>query len=342
MGSRKSKIRSGERTAAWTVLVLLAAIALWLGLTQARLGPAVIVALLPPKPVGTVQDKAGARMFATAAFLGELPGAAPASPVESYDPETLSDRIDGKAELYLAANFKEMSCRAFTLPGGARLDAAVYAQTTPTDAFAVLSSQRRAGAKESPVAPDAYATENALYFTKGNLYVELVADRDDPATGQALLALGTTLAASLPGEAATTPGQTASVDEKTLFPKDGLDGQSIRLAASDAMGLAGFSNVYTAEYALPSGAATAFLARRATADEAAGEAKAFAAFLAQNGYAPGEAPGLPEGAVFLTADGSFEVVWATGRMVAGVHDAVSREAALELAGKLATRVKDTQ
>lgn len=338
---KRSRTRPGERRTAWTVLAALAAFSVWLGLTQAKFSPAVDVALSPPRPVGQVGGQgAGGRAFATAGYLGDLPGAAPATPVESYDPDTLSDRIDGKAELYLAANFREMSCRAYTLAGGARVDAAVYAQAAPSDAYAVLSAQRRPGARQSPVSPDAYATENALYFTKGNLYVELVADRSEPATTAALEAFGAALAAALPGEARTGQAQASSVDEKALFPKEGQEPQSLRLAASDAMGLAGFSNVYTAEYALPSGAATAFLARRDSPEAAARDGKAFVDFLAQNGYAPAAASGLPPGAAFLEADGSFEVVWADGSMLAGVHDAVSREAALDLAARLAASLKE--
>jgi hypothetical protein len=345
MAPKRSRTGRGERAAAWTVLALLAAAAVWLGLAQARLSPAVEVALAPPRPAGAMAATAGGRTFATAGFLGDLPGAAPATPVASYDPDTLSDRIDGKAELYLAAGFKEMSTRAYRLAGGARVDAWIYAQATPAGAFAVLSGQRRAGARPSPLSPDAYATENAVYFTKGNLYVELVADQDDAATGQELAALGAALAATLPGDAPAGAGQAKAagpVDEKTLFPTDGLDAGSVRLAASDAMGMAGFSNVYTAEYTLPQGAATAFLARRATPAEAAREARAFAGFIAQNGYTPKAASGLPDGAVLLAADGSFEIVWAKGTLVAGVHDAVSREAALALASRLAASFKDVQ
>ena len=337
---RRRPAGAGQRVAAWTVLALLAAVAIWIGSVQSRPNPAVLVALSPPRPVGTAAGRAGGRTFATAAFLDALPGATPASAVESYDPETLSDRIDGKAELYLAANFKEMSVRSFTLPTGARLDAYIYAQAAPSDAYAVLSSQRRPGATPSTLSPDAYATPNALYFTKGNLYVELAADRADPATVQALEAAATALATKLPAPQGADKGAAAAIDPKSLFPQTGLDAASVRLAASDAMGLAGFSNVYTADYVLPSGAATALLALRESADAAAADAKAFAAFLTQNGYAAKDATGLPDGAVLLAADGSFEILWTKGRLLAGVHDAVSRQAALDLAGELAGRLKD--
>ena len=344
MTARRKRVSRRERWTAWGVLTVLAAIVVWLGLAQLRLNPAVLVALRPPPPPGAAASSALGRTFADASLLENLPDVQPAGPTESYDAETLSDRIDGKAELYLAANFQEMSIRPFTLPDGTRLEVAVYTQATPTDAFAVLSSQRRPGASPSPVSPDAYATENALYFTKGNRYVEMTADRAEAATGPALAALAQKLAKALPaGEAAA--GQEAARDVKALFPDEGLTPGSMRLAASDAMGMEGFSNVYTAEYALPAGPATAFLAERDTAEAAASEARAFAAFLQQNGYAPTPPPAgaaLPAGAVALGADGSFEILWTQGRLLAGVHDAVNLEAALELAARLAASLKDVK
>ncbi|WP_428566102.1 MAG: DUF6599 family protein [Solidesulfovibrio sp. DCME] len=337
MALRRTGPGRAEQAVATAVVLLLAAAAVWLGLRQSQLSPAVLVALSPPPPPAAVGAASG-RAFATAAFLDALAGATPAGPVESYDPETLSDRIDGKAELYLAANFKEMSVRPFSLPDGARLDASVYAQAAPRDAYAVLSSQRRPGAEPNALSPDAYATQNALYFTKGPYYVELSADRADPATRQALAAAGQALYDRLP--AGDKPGANAPPDPRTLFPAEGLDSQSLRLAAADAMGMAGFSNVYTADYALAAGAATAFLAARDTPRAAAAEAGAFADFLVQNGYAREAADGLPQGAVFLGAPGSFEIIWTRGGLLVGVHDATSREAALELAGTLEAHLKD--
>ncbi|HML52588.1 MAG TPA: hypothetical protein PKC79_00690 [Solidesulfovibrio magneticus] len=343
MAARRKRVSRQERWTAWGVLTVLAAIVVWLALAQSRLNPAVLVALSPPPPPGATASTVSGRTFADASLLENLPGAQPAGPVESYDAETLSDRIDGKAELYLAANFQEMSIRPFRLPDGTRLEIAIYTQATPTDAFAVLSSQRRPGANPSPVSPDAYATENALYFTKGNRYVEMTADRAEASTGPALAALALKLAEALPaGEAAAT-GQGAARDVKALFPAEGLDPGSVRLAASDAMGMEGFSNVYTAEYALPAGPATAFLAERDTAEAAAADARAFTAFLQQNGYAPTPPPAgatLPVGAVVLGTDGSFEILWTQGRLLAGVHDAVNLEAAVELTARLAASLKD--
>ncbi len=330
--ARRRAVRAsrGQEAAAWAVLAALAAIAVWLYIRQSAPNPAVELALRPPQMAGAVRP-AGSRSFATAAFLDALPGTAPVSAVDSYDPDTLSDRIDGKAELYLAAHFQEMSCRAFVAPDGARVQVYVYAMQAPRDAFAVLSAQRRPGAAPSEVSADAYQTENALYFTKGRHYVELVADRAGPETLAGLSAMAAALAGLLPDDAATGRAELA---ETALFPTDGLDAASVRLAASDAMGMAGFSNVYTADYALPQGPATAFLAVRDAPDAAEADARAFAAFLSQNGYVPQTSPDAPAGATVLAADGSFEIIFTRGRVLAGVHDAQSLSAALDLAGRL--------
>lgn len=331
MARRKAPPGPGQALAAWTVLAGLAVLAGWLFIRQSAPNPAVEAILRPPVPPGTVRP-AGAAAFATAAFLDALSGAAPAGAVESYDPDTLSERIDGKAELYLAAHFQEMSCRAFIAPDGARVQAYVYAMGTPRDAFAVFSAQRRSGAVPNAVAEHAYQTENAFFFAKGRHYAELVADRGGPEVLAGLTAMGAALAGRLPS--GDTAGQESGSSEAGLFPADGLDPASVRLAAEDAMGMAGFSNVYTAEYALPEGPATAFLAVRASPGAAEADARAFAAFLTQNGYVPAAADGAPEGATVLAMDGSVEIILIRGNALAGVHDVPTRPAALALAGRL--------
>jgi hypothetical protein len=333
MTGRRLRSSPGQTVVAWTVLAILAGLAGWLWTRQSILSPAVEAALRPPQPVGTVRP-AGAAAFATAAFLDALPAVNPAGPVESFDLDTLSDKIDGKAELYLAAHFKEMSCRAFNGPDGTRYQVYLYAMEAPRDAFAVLSAQRRPGATTSEVTPDASLTENTLSFTKGSHFVELTADRAGARTQAGLADMGASLANRLPGDA--TPAGVA-LTETAIFPTEGLDPPSLRLAASDAMGLAGFSNVYTADYALPGGQATAFLAIRDTPPAAVADAGAFAAFLTQNGYAPASPPPTtppPDGATVLAADGSFEIIFTRGRVLAGVHDATSLPVALDLAGRL--------
>lgn len=341
----------GERFAGVTVLGVLAALSVWLFMQQARFNPAVIVAMNHPKgAAGLVSGQQSDTATLTASYLAELDKAlgdavAPLSPVESYDAQTLSDKIDGKAELYLASGFQEMSNRAFAAgdAGGARVDAYLYAMESPKDAFAVFSGQRRQGGDQLSLTPNAYATENALFLTSDRFYLELIADQASPQLRPALEAMAQALLAALPRDEA----QSASADAE-LFPPTGLKKDTVRLAVSDALGMEGFQNVYTAEYALPQGEAAAFLAVRATPEEAAAQAKGYAAFLAANGFKPYK-PGpksppvaLPPGAAVLSLDSMVQVVMAKGRVLAGVHDATSTQAALALAAEMARAVDSAQ
>jgi hypothetical protein len=321
MARKKGKrITPAQRLTGYGILAVLGLITVWLLVQQSRFNPAVTVALQTQGPTGAA---------ATAGFIPEVAGFVPLAPVQSYGPDNLSDKIDGKAELYLSAGFKEMSCRSFTLenPKGAHLEVFVYDMGSPQNAYAVFSSQRRSGSVPLSLTPNAYTTTNALFFTQGNYYVELVADRALEALPQTLEGFTAALLVKIP-----SAGETKNA--VALFPPDGLAQDSVRLNAADAFGLEGFDNVYTGEYALKEGKATAFLAERQTSDQARAEAKKYRDFLTANGYQEVRPPGGPKDLTVFGLDNSYEVILVQGRTVAGVHDATSTAVALELARRL--------
>ncbi len=327
---KTKRISEAQRLTGYGILAVLGLITVWLLVQQSRFNPAVTEALQAPGLAGRTQAGAPA---ATAGLIPEAAGFTPLAPTQSYGPETLSDKIDGKAELYLSAGFKEMSCRSFTLenPQGAHLEVFVYDMGAASNAYAVFSSQRRPGAVPLSLTTNAYTTPNALFFTRGNFYVEMVADRAVEGLPGALEVFTTALLAKLPAE-----GETTSVT--ALLPQEGLAPDSVRLNAADAFGLEGFNNVYTGEYTLKDGPATAFLVERQTPAEAEAEAKRYRDFLTANGYQVIQAGGPPDMTV-LGLDNSFELIMVQGRTVAGVHDATSTADALALAGRLQRALK---
>jgi hypothetical protein len=330
--AKKKSISEAQRLTGYGILAMLGLITVWLLVQQSRFNPAVTATLQAPGLAGRTQ---AGTPTATAGFIPDVAGFTPLATAQSYGPENLSDKIDGKAELYLSAGFQEMSCRSFALekPQGAHLEVFVYDMGEPHNAYAVFSSQRRPGAAPIALTNNAYATANALFFTKGKFYVEMVADRAVEALPGTLEAFTTALLAKLPAEGAEAGNATA------FFPGEGLSRDSVRLNAADAFGLEGFNNVYTAEYSLKDGSATAFLAERPTPEQARSEAKRFREFLTANGYREIQAPGAPVDLTMLGFDNSFEIIMVLGRTVAGVHDATSTTAALELAGRLQQALK---
>ena len=335
MARRKAKVSAAQQRTSYGILTVLGLIAVWLLVAQSRFNPAVIVAMRAPQLKGGPQAASSQAPAATAAFIPEVSGFTPLGPIESYNPDNLSDKIDGKAELYLSAGFKEMSCRSFNLgaAGGAHVDVYLYDMGSAQNAFAVFSGQRRPGSPNIPLTANAYVTANALFFTQGQFYGEIVADRASEAVKSSLQAYAAALLAKLPSQKGETK------DEAALFPKEGLALDTVRLDAADAFGLEGFNNVLTGEYSLKGGKATAFIARRDTPAQAQAEARRYLDFLTANGYQKIPAPGAPSDLSAFSLDNSFEIVFVEGRTLAGVHDASSAAVALELAANLRTTLK---
>ncbi|MDO9530943.1 MAG: hypothetical protein Q7O12_02275 [Deltaproteobacteria bacterium] len=334
MARRKAKVGAAQNLTGYGILAVLGLIMVGLLIQQSRFNPAVIVAMSAPEVKGRPQAVAGAALAATAALIPEVDGFTPLVPTQSFGPDNLSDKIDGKAELYLSAGFKEMSCRSFGLggSGGAHVEVLVYDMGSAPNAYAVFSGQRRSGSPSIALTANAYATANALFFTQGKFYVEIVADRAGETLQKSLEAYAAALLAKLPSQA-------EAKDQAALFPKEGLTRETVRLCAADTFGCEGLNNMLTGEYSLKAGKATAFVAQRDTPEQAQAEAKRYLDFLAANGYQKVQAPGAPANIDVLGLDDSFEMVFVQGRILVGVHDATTLAAALELAAKLRAGLK---
>jgi hypothetical protein len=335
MARRKAKVGAAQKLTGYGILAVLGLIMVGLLIQQSRFNPAVIVAMRAPDK-GRPQAGSAPALAATAALIPEVAGFNPLAPTQSYGPDNLSDKINGKAELYLSAGFKEMSCRSFGQGGSgeAHVEVFVYDMGSAPNAYVVFSGQRRSGSPTIPLTANAYATANALFFTQGKFYVEIVADRASETLLKSLETYAAALLAKLPSE-----GEAKEKDQAALFPKEGLARDTVRLSAADTFGLEGLNNVLTGEYSLKGGKATAFVAVRDTAEQAQAEARRYLDFLTANGYQKIEAPGAPGVFPVLALEDSFEVVLVEGRILAGVHDATTLAAALELAAQLRTGLK---
>ncbi|MFI5332092.1 MAG: hypothetical protein ACHQ2F_13815, partial [Desulfobaccales bacterium] len=99
MARKKAKVGPAQRLTGYGIIALLGLIIIGLLVRQARFNPAVNVALRAPLSGRTVVAS-GPAAAATAALIPEVEGFTPLAPGESFGPDNLSDKIDGKAELY--------------------------------------------------------------------------------------------------------------------------------------------------------------------------------------------------------------------------------------------------
>jgi hypothetical protein len=105
-------------------------------------------------------------------YFAPLPdGIQPLTATEIFDARTLSDKIDGKAELYLSAGFTRLVCQRFKDERTADfwMEAFVYDMGTSQNAFSVFSAQRREDAVPLDLSQNAYRTPMAVIIRRLSL-----------------------------------------------------------------------------------------------------------------------------------------------------------------------------
>ena len=247
------------------------------------------------------------------------------SATEAFAPGTLSDKIDGKAEVYLSAGVAGLRCQRLALDAAPSswIELFVFDMGTPSNAYAVYSSQRRSDVTDLELADYAYRAGNEIALVHGAFYVEVVATDEGPATIEAARALAAAYVAATPVAAHADVSS-----DQALFPREGLVPGSVTLLSTDVFGFDGLGNVYVARFHDGGDELTLFLARRGGAAEAAAAAAALRGFFVGDcGGKEVSRPELPTGAVIIDTGGSFEGVFSAGAFLAGVHQAPSREGA---------------
>jgi hypothetical protein len=323
----KTQVGNTETLIGWLIVLLLVVIAAVVLVKQSRYDtslfapPAVQENAAPTRP-GPPADSSELQAY--------LPGTLKAlTPLETFGPDTLSDKIDGKAELYLAAGFRSMRCQRFMLADHpeAWLEVFVYDMGNLRNAFAVYSGQRRADAEKVELTRFAYRTANALFFVQGQDYVEIVASEASPELTGEILAYAQNLVAK-------KPANSEPVSELALFPAKDLDDGTIALLASDVFSFERLNHVFTASYTVNGNPVTAFLSMRATPAEAVALAAAYLEFLTANGGSPASLSIDVPGASLVQLFDTFELVFTRGRVLAGVHEAPDQETGEQLAMRL--------
>lgn len=311
-----------ETAAAFAVLALLGCVLAWLLAVQSHFSPAVTLVF---SPRGADLPAVPVRAAVPDLLVAWPPAIRPMSAAEAFVPATLSDKIDGKAEVYLAAGVSGLHCQRLALihSPGSWIEMFVFDMGKPANAFSVFSSQKRTDVADLKLADYAYRAGNEIVFVHGSNYVELVATDESSPT----LAAAAELAAAY--VTATPVAVHADVSKDSArFPHDGLVAGSVRLLSADVFGFDGLKDVFVARYRDGKDEFTMFIARRAGADDASAGASALRGFLVDDcGGKEVAHPALPAGAVIIDEGQSFEGVFTAGPYLLGVHQVPSRECA---------------
>ena len=136
-----------------------------------------------------------------AAFLPALPGWTTSEAPRRYTPDDLYEYIDGAADGFLEADFRELASQQYEAPGGRSLTVDVYRHADADSAFGIYSQERPGGGSFLSVGAEGYHEPGILNFWKGDFYVKLAAFGLGPKDRETLLEVASTVARRLPGEA---------------------------------------------------------------------------------------------------------------------------------------------
>ena len=322
-----------ETAISWAIMGVLVVIAMGVFIKQFDYDPAL---LIPTVTALQAPDEDPPARPTQSDFSDLMPeDMTPLNPLESFDPDTLSDKIDGKAALYLSAGFLNLRCQRFVRNDVAQswMEVFVYDMGTHLQAFSVYSAQSRAEAKPLGLTPFSYGTKNALFWVHGRYYVESIASVPSETMVRSMLSFGKNFVLKI-------PAQEDRIGELALFPAEKQRQDSVALLISDAFGYEDLKNVFTASYDMAGHPLTAFLSNQKSPEGAERLAKAYHAFLLKNGGRNVPLKADLAGARMVEIFDTFELIFHDGPYVAGVHQAEDQEASEKLALMLKGRLTE--
>jgi len=332
---QENKDNSRQQTfLSMVILSILMVIGIGIFITQSHFNPGVLQKdSLLPEPN---KDKPSSKLSPIASFVPLPEGIQPFTETEMFDARNLSDKINGKAELYLSAGFTRLVSQRFRDERATDMwmEAFVYDMGNSQNAFSVFSAQRRQDAESLDLAQYAYRTPNAYFLIHGRYYVEIIASKVSGQVLQPVKMMAETFIRN-------TPAKEAFVNEMELFPKQALVKNSMALISSDAFGYDGFDKIYTAEYEFDDHNLMAYLSHRRTPVKAKELASAYTMFLLAYGGKNIEAQVPIKDARLIEILDTYEVIFSHGSYLAGIREAGTINQAKTLAIRLYHRIKET-
>lgn len=260
-----------------------------------------------------------------------------AGKVEKFDEKGLFEKVDGKAESYLAFGFVAMENQNFMPPGAKKgeessshtdgVDVFIYDMGTPLQAYGMFTSERNEG-EPLAVGQDGYLAAGSVFFRAGRYYVNVLAEKEDYAPQAKTLA--EQLAGKLPKEKFEAPGA-------AWFPTENLVASAVGWRMKNAMAQEWLSDVYVAKYKFGEAEAEAFLAKRDSEAKVKSDLAQWRKNLAGSGrVADVKVNGV---AMVLEDDskkgaGPWSFAFAAGKAWGGVNGIADRKQGEALASKL--------
>ena len=333
MIQQKRHISHRQTILSLAILIILIIIGAGVMIAQNRYNPAVLqkdAFLLTMEKVSRSSPPSSDK-----SFLPLPQGLVPLTTSEIFEAQNLSDKINGKAELYLSAGFARLVSQRFKDERISDLwiEVFVYDMANAQNAFSVFSAQRREDGVPLDITQYSYRTSNALFMVHGSYYVEIIASEASERVVKPMKLLAERFIRN-------TRTETVVINEMELFPQQDLVADSIALVSSDAFGYEGLKKVYTAEYELNGAGLMAYFSRRQSGDEAKKLSTAYRNFLINFGGQALEIQLPIKDAQLVEILDTYEIIFSYGTYMAGVREAATIDQAKILVLRLYDRIKE--
>jgi len=245
-----------ERLIGYGLLLLLAGGAWWFVLAGRGEGPPSLQVSAAPELPSTMPRTS--------------PGGWPRGDVEQFDADTMYEKINGKADAYIALDVVGLEVASYAHPEDDSLyvDLYIYDMAEPLNAYGIYRAQRGDGERALTLGEEGSRSGGAIFVRKGALYVEIVGS--GPKAEQEALALAEAVVAALPA------GKAPAVDPP-WFPEEGRT--MIGYARRNALGVESLTDAFLALYEDGLQVAVARCASAQVAEAASAEAQENFAFL---------------------------------------------------------------
>ena len=244
--------------------------------------------------------------------------------VMQFTPENLYEQINGRAEYYHAYDVIGMTFASFdkSADNSIFVNLSIYDMGTPTNAFGVFSGERPLEAPRLKLGRDAYRTGANHYIFQGQYYIQIAAADNTDELQQVCMDLAEKVTHFLQDSGQPVWGLTA-------LPETNRVPQSVQYFLVDALGLDFMRNTYTAKYYKGKSIVSVFLSQQDSSESARETVAKFKEHA--NRYGKGFDILSEDGIELVSCDmdGSYDVVFQKGRLVAGVTEVKDKGLAVE-------------
>jgi hypothetical protein len=240
--------------------------------------------------------------------------------VKRYDKDTLYEKIDGKAGMFIGYMFVELQFGVYeNTSAGEPYDVYVYDMDEPLNAFGIYRLERSRGATTLAIGREGYTSGPSTFCWKGKYYVNVLGPQDKAGAGKRAEELATAVAATIEDD-----GKPFWAD--AVFPRENRKPDSLSYKATDALGYGFLRQVFLADYAVDGKEYQLFVHRAVDAAAAKALFDQYDAVAGKN--AVNRSAGADGAMVVSESLGVFEAAFHKGPLFAGLTECEDKDLAL--------------